>query len=117
VVEEERLDDVPYQEYASEEEAPEQRAGEEGCWNYSFVRTESNTSVMLPTAERQPTAVIIRPYVTHSTVYIGDYRPIELVIIKQCNLFHCALIFPTKVDEEIYTKRVQMKRRQLSKGQ
>jgi hypothetical protein len=37
---------------------------------------------MLPTAERQPTAVSIRPYVIHSDVYIGDYRPTELTIIK-----------------------------------
>jgi hypothetical protein len=48
----------------------------------AFVRTESNTSVKLPTSERQPTAVIIRPYVIHSTLYIGDYRPTELAIIK-----------------------------------
>ena len=60
------------------------------CWNYSFVRTESNTSVRLPTAERQPTAVIIRPYVICSTVYIGDYRPIELTIIKDNAIYSTA---------------------------
>ena len=61
--------------------------GRKLCWNYSFVRTKSNTSVMLPTAERQPTAVSIRPYVIHSTVYIGDHRPTEL-IKKTSNAFY-----------------------------
>jgi hypothetical protein len=45
----------------------------------AFVRTESNMSVKLPTSERQPTAVIIRPYVIHSTVYIRDLCPTEKV--------------------------------------
>jgi hypothetical protein len=59
-----------------------------GCWTYSFVRTEGNTSVMLPTAERQLTAVIIQPYEIYGTVYIGDYRPTELTIIKKNNAIY-----------------------------
>jgi hypothetical protein len=67
------------------------------CWNYSFVRTKSNTSVKLPTSERQPTAVIIWPYVIHRTVYIGDYRPTELIIIKSMQSIPLRIyIFNTK---------------------
>jgi hypothetical protein len=45
---------------------------------------------MLPTAERQPTAVSIRPYEIHSSVYIGDYRPTELTIIKNNAIYSTA---------------------------
>jgi hypothetical protein len=53
----------------------------------AFVRTESNASVKLPTSERQSTAVVIRPYGIHRTVYIGDLCPTEN-IIKQSILFY-----------------------------
>jgi hypothetical protein len=68
--------------------APCPREANDSCWNYSycghvpgttgitaFVRIESNTSVGVPTSERQPTAVVIRPYGVHKTVYIGGLCP------------------------------------------